>query len=132
MEKLISEEQQTLIEAIEAVYFVNKIAEDKDLDLFITPNYYACDGSPGINVFLQKMRFELGYQYNKVKFGIPASLVQFELFCRFLDNLNLDYHYKEREGIQFLFEIDIDEYLYTDDGIVTMMCLINRVLEMKK
>lgn len=128
---MITDDQRKLIEAVEAVHLACQLKTNEDLSLDVTFHHQACNNAPGWNIFMNNTRFELGYQHNKVRFSIPHNEDECESFTRFLtEDLGFkDYSKQVRTGIKYIFELDLDELIYTDDGIDKISKLTNRILQ---
>lgn len=130
--KSIAQEQGDLISAIEGIHAARVLCEDYEEQITITHNYLAFNNSPGLNVFLKNIRLELGYNQNRIKFGIPHDKDKYNDFIHFLVNtLSIfDFDVKEREGIKYLFVIELDQLMYTTKGIEQVVSLINKILDL--
>jgi len=130
-EGLVPKEQQRLLEAVEAVNIAYLMTGDTDNDIQIAFHNQAINNSPGWNIFLKNMRFEFGYQQSKVRFSLPPDEEKFENFKIFLENSLCikNYSVTPRIGIKYILEIELEDYIYDDDGIVKITQLTNKILE---
>lgn len=127
---LVPEEQKKILEAVEAVNLVYLLSDSGD-DIDITYHNHAINNSPGWNIFLKNMRFEFGSNESKVRFSLPPEEAKFEEFKDYLENsLNIKrYDVTHRMGIKYIVEIELEDYIYDDDGISTISKLTNKILD---
>ncbi|AEO93777.1 gp519 [Bacillus phage G] len=131
---LIPKGQIKLLDAVEAIsvaYLMSSDDPEENNDISISVHSEAIDGSPGYNIFFKNMRFELGYQNSKVKFSLPPTEKELEKFKFFLeDSLEIKkYEIFPRVGIKYIVEIELEDYIYSDEGIDKITQLTNKVLE---
>ncbi|MNJ90565.1 hypothetical protein D3C87_81640 [compost metagenome] len=128
---MISDEQQRLIDAIQAVHLACMLNGKSDLTINVIFNDLACNNKPGWNVLMNSARFEFGYEDSKVRCSIPPDEEECREFKRFLtEDLNLNkFEEVYRIGIKYLFEIEFDEFIYTDEGIDKISKLTDRILK---
>jgi hypothetical protein len=126
----IAQEQRNLIEVIESIYMACDLSGEATGGLSVTFNHQAINNMPGWNIFLKNIRFELGYNQNRIRFGIPYDKEIFEKFCNFLNKeLKINYTVKKNIGIKYQFEIGLDQHMYTDEGVKRIASLTNKILE---
>lgn len=127
---MISDEQQRLIDAIEAVHLACTLSGKSDLKINVIFNHLACNNKPGWNVLMDSARFEFGYEDSKVRFSIPPNEEECNNFKKFLiEELNLSKFVETyRIGIKYLFEIEFDDFIYTNEGIDKISKLTDRIL----
>jgi hypothetical protein len=128
---MISDEQKQLIDAVEAVHLACQLSSKEHLNINVTFHHQACNNTPGWNIFMNNARFELGYQYSKVRFSLPPDEDECQEFTVFLtEKLGFaNYTSKYKTGIKYIFELDLDELIYTEDGIDKISKLTNRILQ---
>jgi len=124
---LVPNEQKKLLDAVEAVNIANLMAGGAD-EINISFHNQAINNAPGWNIFLKNMRFEFGYQQSKVRFSLPPNEDNFEEFKTFLESNFEKYTVTHRIGIKYILEVDLEEYIYDDDGIKKITILTNKVL----
>lgn len=128
---MISEDQQSLMDAIEAVHLACKMSGKEDLNINTVFHHQACSNSPGWNIIMNNARFELGYQHNKVRFSLPPDEEEYEKFSEYLtEELGFEeFTSSYRPGIKYVIELNLDELIYTNDGIERISKLTNKILE---
>jgi hypothetical protein len=134
-EQRMSTEQESLLDVVRAVYLANKMMGKELNDIYASYHYQAVNGQPGWNIFLNNMRFELGYNRTRLRLSLPITNEEdFGIFAKYLEEaLNIpNYSVDQRQGLKYLVEIDFDENIYTDEGLGRISRLTDKVLEYAK
>ena len=126
----VPKEQKKLLEAVEAVNVAYLLSGEED-QLSVSFHNQAINNTPGWNVFLKNIRFEFGYQQSKMRFSLSPDENNFIKFKDFLDNeLNVtEYEVTHRLGIKYIVEIDLEKYIYTEDGVQKIALITSKILE---
>lgn len=127
----IPSKQRRILEAIEAVNIAYLMTGQSDSRLSIHFHNQAINNSPGWNIFMKNIRFEFGYNQSRIRFSLPPDEEQFEEFKKFLEEkLNIkNYDVTHRVGIKYIMEIDLDDDIYTDEGVNKIAQLTNKILQ---
>lgn len=128
---LVPKGQKKLIEAVSSLNMAYAISEGEESRLDVVSHSNAVDGSPGYSLLFKNMRFDLGYQKSKVRFGLPYSDEGLENFKYFLEEkLNIkEYYIYPKKGIKYILEIELENYIYSDEGVDKIVQLTNKILE---
>lgn len=130
----ISQEQLNLIDAMDSIQTMFKLIGKSQNDATVVHHQYAFDNSPGFNILLDNMRFELTSNDSRVRFSIPHEEDSFEAFKEFIliDLGFKDVKCQERSGIKYIFEIDLNEQLKSEEGIHSIVELAGKVFHLNK
>lgn len=128
---LITSEQQSLIDAVQSVHVACTLSGQSDLDISVVYHHHACNNLPGYNIFMNNLRFELGYEHSVVRFSLPPDEDKYLEFKKYLTEKlgfnNFSENYKV--GIKYVFEVEFGEIIYAIDGIERISKLTSKILE---